>query len=215
MGLISRLFKKNPHGGESSTVAPSPGPDVASLVAEANEHFRMGRIAQAQQCYQRVVEIDPAHAKALYVLGGIALNDGNTAAAIDLVRRAIDSGSAERRFPFLARNRPGLHRAIRRCDTSAFKLQCDSDPTCRNGLAIWLRAMHAVGRHAEAVATSVTGTGQRPTDAQTYLDLGTTFQHLGRLQEAEAAFRKPCGWPPRAPARTSILRRPSSIKAAR
>ncbi len=189
MGLISRLFKKTPQGQVSVSVVPPPGPDLASLVAEANEHFRMGRMTQAQQCYQRVVEIDPAHAKALYVLGGIALNDGNTAAAIDLVRRAIDSDPHNGDFHF------SLGTVLVSIGRSADAIPCfQAAVRLRPDVPEWPRhlaaAMHAVGRHTEAVATSVTGTGQRPTDAQTYLDLGTTFQHLGRLQEAEAAFQE-------------------------
>jgi protein O-GlcNAc transferase len=164
-------------------------PDLAALMAEANEHFRMGRMAQAQQRYQRVVELDPAHARALYVLGGIALNDGNTAAAIDLVRRAIDADPHNGDFHF------SLGNVLVSTGRSADAIPCfQAAVRLRPDVPEWLRhlavAMHAAGRHAEAVATSITVTGQPATDAQTFLDLGTTLHDLGRLKEAEAAFQE-------------------------
>ena len=59
------------------------------MLDEAREHFQMGRVAQAEALFRRILEVEPSHAQSLYVLGGIALNDRDTTAAIDFVRRAI------------------------------------------------------------------------------------------------------------------------------
>ena len=188
MSLVSRLFGKKPAFKPSGTATPdSTAQDVASLLKEAKEHFRVGRVEQAKLLFQQVLAIDPTQAQALYVLGGIALNDGDTALAIDLVRRAISADP----------NNGDYHFSLATVLVSTGK-PADAIPSFKEAIRIrpdlpeWRRhltaALQAVGRTDEAIATSITGPGQSPTDAQTFLDLGTTFHQLGRLHEAEAAF---------------------------
>ncbi len=190
MSLVARLFGKKPRTHLSQTDAPSAGASaIASLVAEAKEHFRMGRMEQAQRCYRRILEIDPAHADALYVLGGIALNDGDSATAIDLVRRAIDADPNNASFHF------SLGTVLASIGRSSEAIPYFQDAVrLRPDLPDWRRhlaaAMHEAKRPTGAVAASGIDTGPRPTDAQGFLDLGTTFQQLGRLEDAEAAFQE-------------------------
>jgi len=190
MSLVSRLFGKKPAVEPSAGAAPdSAAPDVASLLREANEHFRVGRVEQAKLLFRKILETDPAHAQALYVLGGIALNDGDTALAIDLVRRAIsaDPNNADYHFSLAtvlvsvgkpAEAIPSFEEAIR----------------IRPDLPEWRRhlvaALQSTGRTSDAIAASMAGPGQSPSDPQTFADLGMTFYHLGRLPEAEVAFKE-------------------------
>jgi predicted O-linked N-acetylglucosamine transferase (SPINDLY family) len=136
-----------------------------------------------------MLEIDPEQAEALYVLGGIALNDGDTAAAIDLVRRAIDADPNNATFHFslgsvlasIGRSREAIPYF-----QDAVRLRPDL-PDWRQHLAV---AMHEAKPPTGTVAASSTDTGQRPTDAQGFFDLGTTFQQRGRLEDAEAAYQE-------------------------
>ena len=190
MSLVSRLFGKKPAVESSaSTTADSVARDVASLLKEAKEHFRIGRVEQAKLLFRQILETDPAHAQALYVLGGIALNDGDTALAIDLVRRAISADP----------NNGDYHFSLATVLVSVGR-PADAIPSFEEAIRIrpdlpeWRRhltaALQAAGRTSDAIARSITGPGQSPTDARTFLDLGTTFHQLGRLHEAEAAFRE-------------------------
>ena len=190
MSLVSRLFGKKPAVKPSGTVTPgSTAPDVTSLLREANEHFRIGRIEQAKLLFRQILEIDPAQAQALYVLGGIALNDGDTTLAIDLVRRAIGAAPNNGDYHFsLATVLVSIGRPTDAIPSFEEAIRIRPDlPEWRRHLAA---ALQAAGRTGDAIATSTTGPGQSPTDARTFFDLGTTFHQLGRLHEAEAAYRE-------------------------
>lgn len=71
---------------------PSPGPrsvSSAAAVAEALEHHRAGRLAQAEAGYRSVLERDPDNPDASNLLGMIALDTGFEADAIELFERAV------------------------------------------------------------------------------------------------------------------------------
>jgi predicted O-linked N-acetylglucosamine transferase (SPINDLY family) len=157
------------------------------MLDEAREHFQMGRVAQADSLFRRILEIEPSHAQSLYMLGGIALNDRDTTAAIDFVRRAIkaDPDNATYHFSLAtvlvttgrsAEAIPSLQEAVR--------LKPD-EPEWRRHLAA---ALQATGQGAGA-PTSV-GPSQSATDAQGFVDFAETLRQLGRPKEAEDALRE-------------------------
>jgi predicted O-linked N-acetylglucosamine transferase (SPINDLY family) len=184
MSLVSRLLGKKPQAQPATTVASG---DVASLVKEANDHFRAGRMHEARAAYLRAIEIDPSRAQALYMLGGIALNEGDTATATDFLHRAIASApdNADYRFSLgtILANTGRPEDAIP-CFEEAIRLRPDAVEAYRH-LAV---VLHAVGKHAEGLAASITVTELSPSEPQAFLDLGNTLQKLGRLKDAEAAF---------------------------
>jgi tetratricopeptide (TPR) repeat protein len=69
---------------------------VETLFAQAVTHHRAGRLAEAGKLYQAVLAAAPEHAPALHLLGTLALEIGQGAAAIDLIAAAIaiDAGIA-------------------------------------------------------------------------------------------------------------------------
>jgi predicted O-linked N-acetylglucosamine transferase (SPINDLY family) len=186
MSLVSRLLGKKAGGDSSATLASA---DVAALVHEADDHFRAGRMPEARVTYLRAIEIDPSRAQALYMLGGIALNQGDTEAALDFIHRAIASApdNADYRFSlgtiFANTGRP--EEAIS-CFEEAIRLKPDAADWHRQ-LAV---ALHGVGKHVEGLAASLRVTELNPYDAQAFLDLGLTLQKLGKLKNAESAFER-------------------------
>ena len=194
MSLVSRLLRKKP-GAESATTLASA--DVASLVKQANDHFRTGRMHEARTDYLRVIEIDPSRAQALYMLGGIALNEGDTAAAIDFLHRAIAAAPDNADYHF------SLGTILANIGRPEEAIPCFEEATrLRPDAAEWYRhlavAFHAVGKHAEGLEASFRVTELSPSDAQAVLDLGNTLQKLGKLKDAEAAFEKAVGLAPQA-----------------
>jgi predicted O-linked N-acetylglucosamine transferase (SPINDLY family) len=142
---------------------------------------------EARAAYLRAIEIDPSRAQALYMLGGIALNEGDTATATDFLHRAIASApdNADYRFSLgtILANTGRPEDAIP-CFEEAIRLRPDAVEAYRH-LAV---VLHAVGKHAEGLAASITVTELSPSEPQAFLDLGNTLQKLGRLKDAEAAF---------------------------
>src|SRR5712672_3535699 len=62
--------------------------------SEAQALLRQGRMREAEDAYERVLERDPNDVEALNVLGMGYLNRGNAARALELLRRAsgVDAG---------------------------------------------------------------------------------------------------------------------------
>ena len=64
-------------------------PQLAATLAEAWDHHRAGREAQAEPLYRQVIEADPRQADALHLLGAICLQSGRAVEAVDLIGRAV------------------------------------------------------------------------------------------------------------------------------
>src|SRR5436190_13030444 len=65
---------------------------TAELFALARQSQQTGDLRQAEACCRRVLQIDPGHAEALHLLGGLAFQSGQYPTAADLVRQAIERG---------------------------------------------------------------------------------------------------------------------------
>lgn len=193
MSLVARLLGKRPQAQPVTTLAA----DAASLVKEANDHFRAARMYEARAAYLRAIEIDPSHAQALYMLGGIALNESDTATAIDFLHRAIAAAPDNADYSF------SLGTILANIGRPEDAIPCFEEAIrLKPNVAEWYRhlavMMHAVGKHAEGLAASLRVTELNPTDAQAFLDLGNTLQKLGKLKDAEAAFENAVGLAPQA-----------------
>lgn len=62
---------------------------VAQALRIALDHQRAGRLAQAEGIYRQVLAVEPNNANALHLLGLVAHQHGQYAAAVDLIGRAI------------------------------------------------------------------------------------------------------------------------------
>jgi protein O-GlcNAc transferase len=189
MGLLSRLLNRSQSAPASNDAGGKGGADeLASLVSQAKQHFQMGRLDEARRSFQRVLQNQPRHPQSLYMLGGIAISDGDADSAIDLVRRAIESEPTNADFHFSLGSL--LSSLGRPADAlphyqEAVRLRPDFPDWCRH----LSTALQAADRNTK-VATEVCGPiGSKPPDAQAQFDLGTVLQQQGRLREAESAFQ--------------------------
>lgn len=64
----------------------------AELFALARQCLQTGDLRQAESCCRQVLQMDPGHADALHLLGGLAYQSGHFAAAAELVDQAIARG---------------------------------------------------------------------------------------------------------------------------
>ncbi|HET9700255.1 MAG TPA: tetratricopeptide repeat protein, partial [Burkholderiales bacterium] len=66
-----------------------PDPKIARLIQAGVQHHQAGRLEDAKAIYREVLQRDPAHPDALHLLGVISNQQGNPAAAAELIERAI------------------------------------------------------------------------------------------------------------------------------
>jgi tetratricopeptide (TPR) repeat protein len=63
---------------------------VDALFATARKHLNAGRLKEAGALYQQILAVQPNHAPSLHLLGVVALQIGQTQAAINLIKAAAD-----------------------------------------------------------------------------------------------------------------------------
>ncbi len=73
-------------GAAESRALPASIPDA---LRSGLTHHHAGRFAQAEAIYRQILRVAPNNADALNLLGALALRDGNSALAVDLLGRAV------------------------------------------------------------------------------------------------------------------------------
>jgi protein O-GlcNAc transferase len=81
---------------------------TADLFTQAFEHHRAGRTSRAELNYRQLLEREPLHDKALYLLGVIALEANRLDEALELLKRAVESA------PFMPAYHTNLGVTLRR-----------------------------------------------------------------------------------------------------
>ena len=159
------------------------------MLVEAREYFRSSRLDDARRCYRRVLEIQVNNAQALYMLGGLAINDGDPAAGIELVRQAIAIDPANADFHF---SLGSVFASLGRVAEAIPRFQ--EAVRLRPGSASWHRqlagALHAAGRYSEALTAFRGAIRLQPADPEIHFEFGNALRQQGSLQEAEEAFRE-------------------------
>lgn len=161
---------------------------VEQAMNQAVAHHRAGRLAEAERDYRIVLSFAPQHADALINLASIAETRGQTVAAIELTRAAINSRPGEAIF----HSRLGdLYRKTNQPDDSirshqrAVELAPQSaDAWNHLGSAFAQRRMfdRAVDAFQRAIQI-------QPLWAEVRYNLGTIVAQMNRLDEAIACFR--------------------------
>jgi aspartyl/asparaginyl beta-hydroxylase (cupin superfamily) len=65
-------------------------PEVAALEEQAIHATRSGRVAEAERTWERLLALEPRHARALDVLGELSFRRGDLARARDLIGRLVE-----------------------------------------------------------------------------------------------------------------------------
>src|SRR5438309_877007 len=62
---------------------------IPEALALAMRHHQAGNLAQAEQIYRQILQVDPREANALHLLGMLAHQAGQSEAAVDFIRQAL------------------------------------------------------------------------------------------------------------------------------
>jgi predicted O-linked N-acetylglucosamine transferase (SPINDLY family) len=163
------------------------GRSATTAIEEAIDHHRAGRVSEAVALYREALTADPEHPDALHLLGLLAYQCGDLAAAETLLAEAIRvaPGIAEFHGDFgtalLAAGRPAdavaaLERAIA------------LDPQYAEAHTNLGSAFHALGWFDEAVDSFERALELRPDAAEAHNNLGATLRAQGKLAEAVAHY---------------------------
>jgi tetratricopeptide (TPR) repeat protein len=162
---------------------------VQDVLSAAIEMHRTGQLGPAAQLYQNVLVREQENADALHLLGVLRHQQGDHAAAVDLMRRAI---ALRPSVPAFHANLAEAYRALRQFDRAA--------GSCRMALRLWPDypealcnlglALQGQGRLDEAVGHFRHALQLRPGFAAGHNGLGTLLRELGKLDEALEHFRQ-------------------------
>ncbi len=194
------------------------------VFARAWTAHRDGRLDDAERDYLATLAADPVHVDALHLLGVLRHQQGQHAAAVDLVRRAADlrpddaalqlnlgnalkalgqlDGAIERfrNALSLAPTFPMAHYNLgnRHEDAAdAFRKSLHlqpADASSHNNLG---NALHALGRHRDAIAAFERALELRPGHAGAHNNLGMALNALNRADEAIVRFKAALAVEPR------------------
>jgi predicted O-linked N-acetylglucosamine transferase (SPINDLY family) len=162
---------------------------IEQALQTAIGHHGAGRLAEAEGIYRQILARFPDHADALHLLGVLACETGHTAAAIELIGRAIALN------PGVAEYQSNLGEAYRRAgqwDQAIvhFRRAIVIRPNlakANNSLGIALRN---TGRLDEAVASYQQALAIEPRYAEAHSNLGNALKDQGQLDEAVASLRR-------------------------
>lgn len=165
---------------------------LESTFAQALEHHRAGRLAEAEALYRAILEAFPQQTDALHLLGVIALQAGQPAAAVDLISRAMAGatnvemlfhlGAAQRALGDLEAARVSLSRAVGLEGGHALSLNALGEVLLLSGFARQAEDLFRAALKAD------------PHLAEAGNNLGHLLKDRGRLDEAiellEAVVRR-------------------------
>ena len=155
------------------------------MFAEGIASHRAGRLGEAERLYRKILELDPAHAASLHLLGMVAFQTGHGEAALELIRKAIVSNGADAAYYTdlgIVLQMQGKFEEAAGCYERAIELSPRSVGAFNNrGLALQM-----LGRLEEGAESFARALEVEADCAEAHTGLGNLRQAQGRLEEAEA-----------------------------
>ncbi len=172
--------------GAASGMGPQ---DSALAIAQAVDHLKAGRRAEAAALCQGVLEREPDYPDALHMLGGMALQEGDAERAVALIGRAaaLDPGQAAR-FLDLAVAQANLGRL--EAAAESFERVLGLQPRHVLALQSLGQIHHQRGAFAAAVDCYQRALAVEPARASLHKGLGDSLRRLGQTDQAADAFRQ-------------------------
>jgi protein O-GlcNAc transferase len=188
--LQQKAAKKAGGNAKSVQRAGAVGGDAFQpLIETALQHHAAGRLPEAENIYQQVLQSDPDHPDALHLLGVIANQVGRNDIAIELITKAIT-------------NKPNLAEAHNNLGNALKGLGRMEEAAASHQKALKLKpqyfearynlgnALQTLGRFEEAIQHYRKVISSRPDFADVYGNCGNALFKLGRLEEAISQYQK-------------------------
>lgn len=158
-------------------------------MAQGNAQFQAGDLEAARETFKRVLELDPGHARAWYMLSGIAANEGETASAIGLLQRALALQPALAEFHFAL---AGLLASTGRMAEAlpSYQAAARLQPAVVDYSLSAAGALLALGQTDDALSAYRVAARAAAHDARAHFELGKALQMCNRFKEAEQALEQ-------------------------
>jgi tetratricopeptide (TPR) repeat protein len=166
-----------------------PDPATQGMIDAAYHQQKVGNVTQAEILYQKVLVAEPGNPFALYALGTCAMQRGNMAAAVPLLRQALGGGYLhETVFTNLGIALQSLGRHDEALEVYRVAAEGDAKNPRYEANAAVVHAQKGDLAAAIAVATKVRKLA--PKFTPNLVNLGFFLQESGRLAEAVEVFER-------------------------
>ena len=169
--------------------ARRPAFDVPGALSLAFEQFQAGELDQAEKVFRRIVQVEPGHGDAWYMLGAVASHRGEHETAVGLVRKALETSPGN--LAYLVDLGILLNHSGRGADAEEhFRRALKRKPGTAELLFQLGSTLQLQGRFAEAEACFRQVLVERPDYPEAHRNLGGAQNELGLLDAAEASYRR-------------------------
>ncbi len=182
----------------------APADYLTELTNQGLQHHLAGRLEQAEAIYRQVLQAKPGHADANHLLGGLAQQRGDHAAAAALIGKAVAKSPKQPAY----RNTLGnTLQALGRPDeaVASYRMAIALKPDYADAHFNLAGALKAYGEVAEAVASYEACVALNPRFVEAHNNLGNAYRNLGRLDDAVASYTRALGVDPNYPEAHSNL----------
>ena len=161
---------------------------INALLQEGHTLHQAGKLTEASLIYQKVLEQQPEHIDANFLLGSLNLQTGNLDKASELLEKAVslkpDHVEAHNNLGTVFQNQGKLDEAVERYNR-AVNLAPDYAEVFYNLGSIFNKQRKfdkAIEHFKQAISL-------RPDDYEAHLNIGNSFKELGKFEEAESSYR--------------------------
>ncbi|MBB15915.1 hypothetical protein CMK22_11630 [Candidatus Poribacteria bacterium] len=161
--------------------------DIETEVNQAIVYHRSGKLQQAEQICQQILDIDPQNAEVLNLFGLIACQAGKYEIAVDLINHALDISSNQPLFlnnlGFVLKEQGKISEAI-----AAYSQALDMTPESfeiYNNLGVALYKQRKYDKAIEAYQKAIQ---IQPDFIEAYNNLGVAFKKKGELNSATQVY---------------------------
>ena len=162
---------------------------IDTIFDQSLEHHREGRVAEAEQGYRQILDVDPNHADSLHLLGMIAYNAGDCETAVERIRRAIELNPRASSYHLNLGNvlqHLGLARDAGTCYLHALRIKPDLVEAQVNLGHLFLSAEDT----ANAIRWYESAIALRPEMPEVHKKLGDAHRADEKLELAIAEYRR-------------------------
>jgi predicted O-linked N-acetylglucosamine transferase (SPINDLY family) len=162
---------------------------VAQALPLAWQHHQAGRLDQAEALYRQILQYQPRHADALYLLGVLSLQTGKHDRAVELIKRAL---AVRPEWPEATSNLGNALASQGQLDAAiaAYRQAVALTPNHPEAYNTLGNALQAKGQLDEAIAAFRQAATLNPRHPQAHYNLGNALQIKGQLDEAIAAYQQ-------------------------
>ena len=175
--------------GEQRDPDAVPQNDPRMLLARARDHHRAGRMAEAEECYQQIIESWPEAAKPRHLLGILY---GQNARADDAVEQIAAAARLAPDNPIYVNDLGhALLAAHRHAEAAeAYRRAIELRPDFADAHFNLANLLRQQGKPREAIAAYRRAIGANPGALHVYINLGVTLQEVAAYGEAIKALHQ-------------------------